>query len=77
MRERKRQDEKWGIQNHPPEWWLAILMEEVGELSQAIIETRFDNGTDLGGVDNIKKEAVHCCAVALAMVECIDRKGAN
>jgi len=71
--ERARQDEMWGVQNHPPEWWLVILMEEVGELAQAIVETHFDNGSDLGGVANIRKEAVQCAAVAMAMIECIDR----
>lgn len=71
--ERDRQDAKWGVQNHTPEWWLAILMEEVGELAQAILETHFDNGTDLGGTANIRKEAVQCAAVAMAMIECIDR----
>ncbi len=71
--ERSMQDAKWGVQNHAPEWWLAILMEEVGELAQAILETHFDNGTDLGGTANIRKEAVQCAAVAMAMIECIDR----
>jgi NTP pyrophosphatase (non-canonical NTP hydrolase) len=71
--ERDRQNAKWGVQNYTPEWWLAILMEEVGELAQAILETHFDNGTDLGGIDNIRTEAVHSAAVAMALVECIDR----
>ena len=71
--ERDRQDAKWGVQNHTPEWWLAILMEEVGELAQAILETHFDNGTNLGGTVNIRNEAVQCAAVAMAMIECIDR----
>ena len=71
--ERDRQDARWGVQNHAPEWWLAILTEEVGELAQAILETHFDNGTDLGGTANIRKEAVQCAAVAMAMIECIDR----
>ena len=38
--ERVRQQEKWGVQNHPIELWLAILMEEVGEAAQAFLETR-------------------------------------
>jgi hypothetical protein len=48
-------------------------MEEVGELAQAVVETHFDNGTDLGGNANIRNEAVQCAAVAMAMIECIDR----
>ena len=27
--------EKWGLQNHTPETWLVILMEELGEAAQA------------------------------------------
>lgn len=75
-KERDRQDAKWGEQNHPLEWWLAILMEEVGELSEALLETHFDNGTDArerGGIANIRKEAVQSAAVLVAMIECIDR----
>ena len=74
--ERSMQDEKWGVQNHSPEWWLAILMEEVGELAQAILETHFDKNPEhltKGGVANIRHEAVQCAAVAMALIECIDR----
>jgi hypothetical protein len=74
--ERERQDIKWGIQNHTAEWWLAILMEEVGELAQAILETHFDKNPEhltKGGIVNIRKEAVQSAAVALAIIECIDR----
>lgn len=46
VQERKRQDGKWGEQNHDPIVWIGILGEEFGELSQAIIETHFDNGPE-------------------------------
>jgi hypothetical protein len=74
--ERIAQDLKWGEQNHSMEWWLAILMEEVGELAQAVLETHFDKNAEhltKGGIVNIRKEAVQCAAVAMAMIECIDR----
>ena len=78
--ERKRQDNKWGEKNHKPEKWVAILGEEFGELCQSVVETIFDNpvpdgGVYAGGFDNIRKEAIHVAAVAVAMVECIDRYG--
>jgi NTP pyrophosphatase (non-canonical NTP hydrolase) len=69
--ERYRQDAKWGEQNHSMEWWLAILMEEVGEAAQAILETRF--GGPHGGLLPVRKEIVEVCAVAMAMIECIER----
>ena len=69
--ERKRQDEKWGEQNHSPYIYLAILLEEVGELAQAILHSQF--GGKAGGFDNVRKEAIHTAAVALAIIECLDR----
>ena len=71
--ERHRQDKKWGKQNHPPGLWTGILGEEYGELCEAINETVFDNGTDKGGYENMKKEAIHVAAVAIGFLECLER----
>lgn len=67
--ERARQDKKWGEQNLDPITYLAVLTEEVGELAEAALHSRF------GGVAawSLRTEAVHTAAVALAIVECIDR----
>ena len=73
MNERVRQDKKWGEQNHDPITWVAILMEEVGELAQSAIETRFVGFGAHGSIENIRQEAVHVAAVAVAIVECLDR----
>jgi len=69
LSERARQDAKWGEQNHDPITYLAILTEEVGELSQAVLHVRF------GGpkADGLREEAIHTAAVALAIVESLDR----
>lgn len=71
--ERQRQNAKWGVQNHDGFVWIAILGEELGELSQAVLETKF--GGKHGGMENVRAEAVQCAAVALQIVECIDRNG--
>lgn len=34
--EHQRQIDKFGIQNHKPDRWVVILMEEVGEVCRAI-----------------------------------------
>jgi len=68
-RERMRQDDKWGIQNHMPYVWLAILGEEYGELQQAILERSFG---DKEWAD-IEKEIIQCAAVLKAMWECAQR----
>lgn len=72
--ERQRQIVLWGAQaGNTPFEWLGILMEEVGELAQAVNETCLANARfkELGGLANIKKEAVHVAAVAVALIEAI------
>jgi hypothetical protein len=75
--ERNRQDEKWGVQNHGLLAWNAILGEERGEFEEALLEGAvFDNGRrEEFPPGRIRKELVEVCAVALAMIECIDRNG--
>lgn len=70
--ERKRQEEKWGQQNHEPYTYLAILIEEVGEYAQAALQTQF--GGNNGGLKHMREEAVQMAAVAVAIIECLDRK---
>ena len=36
--ERGYQDKKWGKQEHSDEKWLAILVEEIGEIAKAVLE---------------------------------------
>ena len=71
LAERTKQDAKWGVQNHDPFLYLTILVEEVGEFAQATLHTRFG---DEGKAVNMREEAVQVAAVALAIVECIDRR---
>ena len=71
LEERARQDAKWGEQNHDPFTYLTILMEEIGELSQAALHNRF--GGKHGEFSHVREEAVQTAAVAVAIVECLDR----
>jgi NTP pyrophosphatase (non-canonical NTP hydrolase) len=76
--ERARQIEKWGDQdtNHPFAW-MSILMEEVGELAEAVNETYFyteHSKPEYGGPQSIMGEAVQVAAVATAIVEAMLRK---
>lgn len=70
LMERFKQNEKWGLQQHDPEWWLPILGEEFGELCKAILENNFGPGP----TSDILDEAVQCAAVSLAIVECMMRR---
>jgi len=61
---RKLQNEKWGYpQYHTIEGWLAILVEEVGEVAEAILEK---NPSD------IRDELIDVAAVAVAAIEHMD-----
>lgn len=71
--ERNRQDAKWGVQDHEPVVWSAILTEECGEFAEAALNCRF-KGMSGNKATNLREEAIHCAAVALAIVEWIDRK---
>ena len=77
LEERARQDAKWGVQNHDLRDWRLILGEEMGEFDQALLEgVVFDNGRrDAFTPRKIRYELVQVAAVALAMIECVDRNG--
>lgn len=73
--ERKRQFELYGDQSGRSCYeFLAILGEEYGELCEAVTET-FMSGRhpERGGMENIVKEAVHVAAVAVQMIEALNR----
>jgi hypothetical protein len=63
LRERVDQDKKWGRQDHGPDGWLIILMEEVGEASRGALE---------GDMVKYKKELIQVAAVAVAALEAVN-----
>lgn len=83
-KERIQQHRKWGEQNHCPWRWLAILGEEAGEANKAVLESsrinpetkrlEFPSITPLKeGKGCYREELIQVAAVAVAMVECLDR----
>ena len=64
--ERLRQLKKWGPQHHDLPTWIAILTEEVGELSAEVLKARFEGVVT---EDAIIAEAIQVAAVALAIVQ--------
>ena len=62
--ERNYQDMLWGTQNHSPEHWVTILMEEVGEVAKAVLENDNSEYVD---------EMVQVAAVVIAALECYRR----
>jgi NTP pyrophosphatase (non-canonical NTP hydrolase) len=71
LTERRRQDAKWGEQNHADDFWMLILMEEVGETAQAILQACEERGSPA----RTKEELIQVAAVAVAWLEAIERRG--
>lgn len=76
LEERIRQDIRWGQQNHGPAEWFLILGEEIGEaareLTQALLgETEPEAVTPQ--IYRAREELVQAAAVAVAMIESLDR----
>ena len=70
MNERLLQDKKWGEQNHKPDFWLVILIEEIGEMSKAILELP---ASDIES--EMERELIQAAAVLKAMWESGKRNG--
>jgi len=67
VNERLKQDAMWGKQRHDHGTWLAILVEEVGEVSQAMqVNQSWGKKSDAGDLYN---ELVQVAAVAVAIAE--------
>lgn len=86
--ERARQNKKWGEQNHSVIEWQAILAEEVGEAAREVVDYHFGNGLSYKDgsfsddfkfeiqkqrLFNYRKELIEVAAVAVQMIECLDR----
>jgi len=74
VEERRRQDKKWGEQNHPPCEWIAILTEEVGEAAEEALNIRFQYENRGLSITGLRAELVQVAAVAVAFIECLDRR---
>ena len=67
VNERLKQDAMWGKQRHDHGTWLAILMEEVGEVAQAMQEGLIHHKESDAG--NLYNELIQVAAVATAIAE--------
>ncbi|MEO0337606.1 MAG: hypothetical protein AAF242_00185 [Bacteroidota bacterium] len=86
LKERQRQNDKWGEQNHSPFDWMPILMEELGEASKEAVDWRCDNPVSENGVSrkatyddrhkrllDYRKELIQLAAVTIQAIESFDR----
>ena len=78
--ERKRQDAKWGVQDHDHFMWYVILGEEFGELAEAMLDlhTAIAEGADIavvqGRMHHVEEELVQVTAVGLSWLENLHRR---
>lgn len=63
-KERDRQTQMWGDQEHSPETWARILGEEYGEVCRAINES---------DSENLKTELIQTAAVCIAALRDLTR----
>ena len=77
--ERNMQDRKWGEQNHHPFHWLTIIMEELGEASEAALDA-YPHSKEIGEMEaeinlfKYKRELVQVAASAVAAIQCLDKQ---
>lgn len=67
--ERQRQYDKHGDPLLAAEYWLGVLMEELGEVAKAVLERREQ------GEHNYRDELLSVSATAAAAIQCYDRVG--
>ncbi|MGE7650508.1 hypothetical protein ACQKM1_22435 [Peribacillus frigoritolerans] len=73
--ERFRQNKKWGLQRHDMGTWLQILIEEVGEVAQAMQKEKgWGKETD---ASDLYVELTHVAAVASAIAEQVREQRGN
>lgn len=71
--ERISQNIKWGKQRHPMGDWLKILIEEVGEVAQAMQVGDFSYKES--DANDLYKELIQVAAVAIAIAEQVAERG--
>jgi NTP pyrophosphatase (non-canonical NTP hydrolase) len=80
QRERERAHEKWsanGTSMEDEAWdaprWLAVLVEEVGEVARTFNEERHGHLTRPEMMKELRTELVQTCAMGCAWIDAIDR----
>lgn len=83
VEERKSQDQKWGnYQQHPVREWLAVLLEELGEVAQRINDDTYQGSSKVDYFSSpqaaraLRDEIVQVAAVAAAWLQFGDFPGA-
>jgi Zn-finger protein len=74
LAECRRQDSKWGVQNHNLVEWIAILTEETGEAAREAVDCHFAHSES--SIERLEEELIQVAAVVLQALQSIDRQKA-
>ena len=74
LAECRRQDSKWGMQNHNLVEWIAILTEETGEAAREAVDCHFAHSKS--SIERLEEELIQVAAVVLQALQSIDRQKA-
>lgn len=68
-------NKKWGEQNHDLYKWVAILLEETGEVSKSTLEYEFAQSSKEKKkmLEECKAELIQVAAVSIEMIKSIER----
>ena len=72
LAECRRQDSKWGVQNHNLVEWIAILTEETGEAAREAVDCHFAHKDS--SIEKLQEELIQVAAVVLQALQSIDRQ---
>jgi len=67
--ELRRQNAEHGEHNNPREWWLAILVEEVGRLAGVITASATEGWTEVARRDRLWTQMLEVATIATAWLE--------
>jgi hypothetical protein len=75
VEERTRQTERWGEDEHSPLCWTAILNKQLGAYADAALKYEHADNPGYNEGAPLYRQAVHIAAVAIAILEQMEREG--
>ena len=75
--ERQRQDKLWGKQRHDFNKWFSLVLEEVGEVAQALNRINFPEDAKDTDAEDLYKEIIQTSAILRAFAEHVKEREFN
>jgi NTP pyrophosphatase (non-canonical NTP hydrolase) len=75
--ERQRQEKLWGIQRHDFNKWFSLVVEEVGEVAEALNRINFPEDAKKTDASNLYRELIQVSAITRAFAEHVKEREFN